>query len=505
MDIAGGNTSETTNGVVAVVDNAGNPVDSVEVLLMGTEFNPIMEVTNQNIKIFRGITNYKGFVEFDSIPAGTYNLLAQTDNGLKGLRSSVVVDEVLTEDRLALLEESVMVDTTGTLKLRIASTLSPGDGSVYFKGTPFKSKIQDEAGSEYKTAVFDSLPQGILPPAIAWSVYENPFVLAQDLSVAPNDTVSKNIDDDQDIEDLWEFSLISRVSYSVLGSFDGGGKEEFREAFESQLRRAEEVFNRDDAFNGKIRFYLDSLQLFTEGETFDTFDIAQDYAFDFFSQKPHESSLGTLTRLRGWFNYRENADNFFTDAAAANLVSMLAQLRGAYRLSSENVYPDKNDVLMSEVTIEYDDETYVDFPQSATQWHYINRSIINHNADHTGNERDLIHAALPDEMQIEVKDQSTGKILEGVEVLVYPRQYADSLIPNTVIGTQITDEAGKVYFSGSLYKKNHTGDIAYSNLLVIFNYDGSSFYSFIPLSDVVETWLEEGDRVYERSFWLPLN
>ncbi|ERP31388.1 carboxypeptidase-like regulatory domain-containing protein [Chitinivibrio alkaliphilus] len=493
LDMAGGNTSETTNGRVAVVDAGGDPVAHAEVALRRSSYTPISDP--QGHQVIRAKTNERGFADFAEILPGEYTLTSRSDAGDRGLRSSILF--TVEEEAQAV----VRLDRPGSLYLDISSDYVDDSGVVYIAGTSYAERVQSSRDGAVRTVRFDSLPSGVLPPLWYSSEQaETPQLLLRGVEIMPDEETALFLDTVDAIRPLWEFSFTSRVSRDVIAGFSGDSAE-FAQNIRTKLHRAEDVFNMDQLFDGEFRFILDTVLLFTEGSTFDTLGHGSDYFIDYHLEDPGVRTVDRLIALRGIVSYGDSPDRFFSEEFIEGSISLLAQLRGAYPLSSENISKEKNRVY-SNVEFYHDETTYVDAPFSANRWHEVNFYGINSNGARVGGERDFLTRAIPERVSLTVRRNGDGTPISGATVEVFPLRYLDGVLENRVVFSGESNSDGVVSFSGDVYTED--GEIAYTNLFLRCTVDDQVFLRVLPLSHALTQYLQEGSSDFTSTIFLDI-
>lgn len=135
-DVAGGSTTVENGIVMAQISLGGHVQANTKVTLLAADFQP-----QSGAKMRIRISDANGWVQFDSLGSGDYNLVAQKDS------LGAFVSQVHVNDRI-----QVNLLPTSTLRIHQAN-------SAYLLGTPWSGVYH----SQDSTVVFENLPAGYYP------------------------------------------------------------------------------------------------------------------------------------------------------------------------------------------------------------------------------------------------------------------------------------------------------------------------------------------------------
>ncbi|MGM0444030.1 MAG: carboxypeptidase-like regulatory domain-containing protein [Fibrobacterota bacterium] len=482
--LAGGNSSETTNGMVAVTDSASAGYSGSTVKLIADTAIP----GRPGYSELTASTDNQGRAHFDSVPGGTYTVIARDSTG-----RAAALGQLTAEQDSAFFMVSTL-RAVGSIYLTLDTALAdPGD-TFYFLGTDIARTLSESRrnAGEYSLH-FDSLPPGALPPFYAGDSLIAP---SKDLHLSPGDSLTISIDSIDGNLPLWRFSVLGRVSDSVLAGT--GGLAEFRDSLSNQIDRAEDIINSNE-LAGRVDFYLDSVYSFAEGGTLADVPQTFDYYFDFHKYKPAYPSFDDIGDTRGMISWdTAGMAAFFTIDKNRRFASWLARFRGAYQFSRENV---SREVMQNHfgITYEYlyDDTTLVDFPLYSNTLSELNRYILNYNGDKTEGETGVIYQMVPDTVHLSIID-SLQNPRGIVDFEAYGVSWKDGSIGTSPILFGTTDTLGRVDLGSRSLYTNYYNRIVMSNIIWKLSPRDTSvtYYISMPLSQLLKDEYASGDNKY---------
>lgn len=168
VDVAGGTSSETTNGLLGMVlAPDGSPAKSVAVDVYGKDYHP---VTGRGIRV-SSVSDSNGLFEIDSLPAGVFNVFAiDSVSGIGAAVAGIALYGPGDTYDIGLMQ----LDTVGDLSASLldADSLALDMVMVFVPGSPFAARTDADGGF-----MFDGMPDGLYTLAASVS---NITVLVQD-------------------------------------------------------------------------------------------------------------------------------------------------------------------------------------------------------------------------------------------------------------------------------------------------------------------------------------
>lgn len=160
INIAGGATSETTNGIVSatIVHEGGTPAVHIPVFLMPLSYNPVKDTPIPDY--LSDTTDENGNANFIIVKNGSFNLLATHPAALtRSFRPAIEVksDTIVIYDTLR---------EAGAAKIELPDTVDTITSYLYIPGTDRYQKLSEEVLIYVDNTihiVFDSIPAGNIP------------------------------------------------------------------------------------------------------------------------------------------------------------------------------------------------------------------------------------------------------------------------------------------------------------------------------------------------------
>lgn len=216
-NVSGGSAGEVGNPKVAlfVSNSDGTPAESVSVLILKSDFNPIEETLPLPI-----LTDENGFVEFVGLDLGSYTISClETVSG----KSFINMSAAISNEKIDTVFDTL--GYLGEITFILPDTIDTVGRYFYLSGTPYSIPLNFAKQTEDGLLLsIKNLPEGIVPPLILHnkSLGLDTEVLQDSIIVIGNDSITIAVEIDSK---LITNSFISDTFSGVYGlASDTDGK-----------------------------------------------------------------------------------------------------------------------------------------------------------------------------------------------------------------------------------------------------------------------------------------
>ncbi len=487
--IAGGNGSETTNGIISLINKDGSNASNTSVTLIPSDFNP---VTDLLLESMTKTTDSEGQCTFTLQDSVVYNIQAVHIQK----RTRFLVTNIQGESQ----KESIYINGTlndiGTINILMPDTVDTINGNLYFNGTKIKKTFSSgfsKVGGYY-SFTFDSVPTSEELPQLLyceWPQGGPPISITNALSLNPLDTISLAFSDNR-IKPVWRFSFTIAVK-DVVADYHNG-MENIRPLIEEWVSKSTAKFNKTDHFDAVFHFAIDSLyeytgDLFTEGlKPMGRFDFRLLYSDDLTKTRDAQQSLDDIYRTRFIYLYG-TPDEYFANWDKDILAGLFAQTRGCFQLDWLTIDSTKNYVNNTG----YESiESILNEPVGTDMWDDYSINVLNYNKNELLNEVDILHKAFPNQMGVIVSD--TSGAVSSALINVYVSEFNTQTINSQpLLSGGTTDNNGKYLFTDNPFKPygSNTAENGIALIEVVYNADTA--YSWFPINEAGNAWFENSD------------
>jgi hypothetical protein len=482
---SGGSSSEVVaKGVIYTTDNSTSK--DVQVYLIPSNYSATSKTTS--LPLFAK-TDSSGFFKFDSVKKGVYNLYARHHSDPTRL-IDVGINLDIPEDTV-LLQNNTLKHCSSML-LTLPSTFDTANDCIYLEGTTLSFKVSKliKMSDNTNAVQIDSLPSGKLPLIKHYSRSSNSSrTLATTVTTKENNTV--NVGTTSGSKPIWSIPVIVGISDSTAKTF--GCIDSMRQKLTAFITGVNTVFNTPNAFNGIIKFYIDSVYAFTRPCSLERYTVfSTDFAVRILFDGYSNVSNGWLESYRTAI-HTEAAGNMFNQKSVQAVAWQLGLSRGCILSSYMFVKAENNPVNKTS----YDGEFYFMYrPYSATAWDKYNIYAVNYY-----NTRVNLHIptlpGYPYKMTLSTRTSSNA-IVKNAQISVFGVRWNSFAVTDTLV-TASTDTFGRYTIQTNPYKVIANGNTVYCNLLVRAIASTDTAYAWMPINEPGISFFENGSAEFVKT------
>lgn len=497
-NLAGGNGSETTNGIVAirVLNSDGTYAPQAIAALVPYAYNPVKDSVLPAYLYDTADAN--GLCSLSVPIQGKYNF--QVYNNIKNT-SGLLKDLWVLKD--FPVRDTVVLTAPGAIRIFLPDTVDTVKGYLYFKGTLIKKLLHQKTTpmGGYVSVSMDSVPAVNLPPMIYDVLDQNmiPFLISDTLQLHPLETISFALSTSSKIKPVWRFSLLIAVKDGIVQYH--GGLSKVKQLVAQQLSDAALRFNKPEVFDGIIQFSADSLyeysgKLIDEGpKTYKNFLCRLLYENNLQAETPPQS--GKIRRPY-YIYLQAKAAAIFQTPHTTILVALLGWTRGCIHFSKCDVDSAKNPVSRQGYQSSTEIKSYMSVPLDLSRadrtWDDYSKGIINYNAGKTGSEITILPKAFPEILGVKVK---SGEIpLSDIEIRVYTSKLYSGSIEKDPLLTGNTNSKGIFVFTENPFMPDTASTLVNGNVLISAIQSGDTLFTWFPLFEAGGTYFNQTGTTY---------
>lgn len=482
---SGGSSSEVVaKGLIRTTDNSTSK--DVQVYLIPSNYSTSSKT--ESLPLFAK-TDSNGFFKFDSVKKGVYNLYARHPSDPTRL-IDVGINLDVPEDSVSL--QSNTLKHCSSMLLTLPSAFDTANDYIFLEGTTLSYKVSKLIKMSDNTIAvqIDSLPSGKLPVVKYYSRFSNSSqTLATSVTTKENNTV--NVGTASGSKPIWNIPVIVGISDSIAKTF--GSIDSVKSELTTFITGVNSVFNTPNAFNGIVRFYIDSLYAFTRPcslERYTTFstDYAVRIIFDGYSNVAN-----------GWIeSYRtaihtETTGNMFNQRSVQAVAWQLGLSRGCILSSYMFVRAENNPVNKTS----YEGEScFMYRPYTATAWDKYNIYAVNYY-----NTRVNINIptlpGYPYKLTISTRTNNNA-IVKNAQISVFGVKWNSFAVTDTLLSAS-TDSSGRYTFQSNPYKVFSNGNTIYCNLLIRAVASMDTVYTWMPINEPGISFFENGSAEFVKT------
>ncbi len=482
VNTADGTDSETTNGIVALINEDGSKATNTSVTLVPINYNPVKDGALPDS--LTKTTDAEGECIFLLQDSCIYNIHAIHQIN----RTQTLITNVQSQNTSTSLFIKGTLLKTGVINILVSDTVDTISTYLYFKSTTIHKSLSEgfsPIGGYYKIT-FDSIPSNVDLPTLIFSKNREIEIITS-LLIDTLKPVSIGFKDNT-IKPVWRFSLTVAVKDVVLEFYNGF--DNIKPLIVKQINESTAKFNKTDHFEAIFHFAMDSLyeftsDVFTEGrKPIGRFDYRLLYSNNQDNINKIEESLDNIYRTSYIYLY-SNPINFFKDWDRDILSGLLAQTRGCLELdwliidSTQNPI---NNTGYAGITSMLND------PEGTDHWDKYSINILNFNKDNIKQETDILHKAFPQQIGVIVKSRY-GETISGAKINVYTGKFnTRSIIETPLLTGGITDNNGKYLFTDNPFKPNGSAQAKNGIALIQVVNETDTTYTWLPMNEVGNTY-----------------
>jgi hypothetical protein len=485
-DIAsGGSSSEVVaKGIIYTTDNT--TVEDIQVLLIPSNYSAQSQDTSL---LLSTKTDSTGYFKFDSVKKGHYNLYARHPlNSTRLINTGLNLD---SPDDTVSLDNNTLKHCSSIL-LSLPATIDTTNDYIYLEGTTLSYKVTRliRMSDNTNAIQIDSLPSGKLPAIKHYSRLSNSSrTLATAVTTTENNTTS--VGTTSGSKPIWNIPVIIGVSDSTANAF--GGIDSIRSELTTFIASVNTIFNTHDAFNGIMRFYIDSVYVFTNPcsvERYSGFstDLAVRILFDSYS----DLESGWIESYRTAI-HTESVRNIFDQKSVQAVAWQLGLSRGCILSSYMFVLAENNPVNKTSYEGEH---CFMYKPYTATAWDKYNIYAVNYyNTQVNFNIPTL--PGYPYKMTVSTRT-GNNSIVKNAQISVFGVKWNSFAVTDTLFSAS-TDTNGRYTFQTNPYKVASNGNTVYCNLLLRAISSTDTTYAWMPINEPGISFFEHGSAEFVKT------
>ncbi|HMA66148.1 MAG: hypothetical protein ACM31E_08400 [Fibrobacterota bacterium] len=482
---SGGSSSEVVaKGIIYTTDNS--TINDVQVYLIPSSYSASPQTAT--LPLF-AITDSSGFFKFDSVRKGQYNLYARhPSNPTRLLDIGINLD--IPEDTVSL--DNNTLKHCSSMLLSLPSTFDTANDYIYLEGTTLSFKVSRliKMSDNTNAVQLDSLPSGKLPAIRYYSKSSNlSRTLATAVTTKENNTVV--VGTTSGSKPIWNIPIIVGISDSTAKAF--GGIDSMSSELTAFITNVNSVFNTPDAFNGIIKFYIDSVYAFTrpcslERYTLFSTDFAVRILFDGYSNVTDGWIESYRTAIR-----TETVGSMFNQKSVQAVAWQLGLSRGCIFSSYMFVIAENNPVNKTSYDGEY---CFMYRPYTATAWDKYNIYAVNYYNTRVNSYIPIL-PGYPYKMTISTRTGS-NTIVKNAQISVFGVRWNSFAVTDTIVSSS-TDTNGRYTFQTNPYKIVSNGNTVYCNLLLRAISSTDTAYTWMPINEPGISFFENGSAEFVKT------
>lgn len=482
---SGGSSSEVVaKGIIYSADNSSTK--DVQVYLIPSTYSATSQTTSLPLIVK---TDSSGFFKFDSVKKGSYNLYAHHPFTQTRL-IDIGINLDSQQDTVTL--ENNMLKHCSSMLLSLPSAFDTANDYIYLEGTTLSYKVSRviKMSDNTNAVQIDSLPSGKLPAIKYYSrLSKTTGTLATSVTTKENNTVI--VGTSSGSKPIWNIPVIVGISDSTAKTF--GSVDSMRTKLTAFIAGINTIFNAPDAFNGIMRFYIDSVYSYTRPCSLERYTVVStDFAVRIILDGYSNVTSGWIESYRTAI-HTESTDYMFNHKSVQAVAWQLGLSRGCILSSYMFVKSENNPINKSS----YDGEfCFMYRPYAATAWDRYNIYAVNYYNTRV-NVRIPTLPGYPYKMTISTRS-SNNAIIRNAQLSVFGVRWNSFAVTDTLV-TASTDTTGRYTFQSNPYKILTNGNTLYCNLLLRAVSSTDTAYAWMPINEPGISFFENGSAEFVKT------
>lgn len=480
-----GGGSESGNPVVIgkIYDTSGTPVSNTQVKLIPVNFNPIADQPLSDSLL--DTTDISGNYTFQHVTAGMYNV--QATHFIQGTK--LLIKEVMVAKDNKTIVPLDTLKYPGALQCNFPNTVNK-TGYVYIQGTELYSNLSDgiDIGNGRFAVTISNIPTGHAP-RIQW-------VDIAEVSLLSDTTVVKSfgtsvIEVIDTTKPVWRFSCIAGVTVTTAQMF--GGIDSVKLLIQNEIAQALKKFNNPGLLKGILDFRIDSIYLFTGDYNVEINKPLHGFDYRFIYFADNNDSLGSYTDETRTICQVDRGPGLFSQFSIDALAWALGMARGGLGLEWLVVKAKNNPVNNQDYA---GITSFMNWPYGQNTLDWYTADVTNYYADSVYYGNNLVNRVFPKNITITVRD-TLGTALPGIAVKLYGIGWKNFKVDTPAVITGTTDSNGELVISQNPFNPDSQPKAKFLNFLVASAIGNETAYTWLPITDVINTWLNDPGKSFQ--------